>query len=223
MTTIELIRSLIKKDLEQGMKKIEITRKVGVSYTTLWSYMNSDVTPDFETIKLFSKAYGLPLDYFMEGAPPTPPAHTPPPLLPYGAGTAGTLPVLVMHETSARSFYSELGTSSTDGAREGAIEAGKRVLRPVDVVDRDAYGVEVRGDEMSPRFEDGEIVIASPAAPVKNRDYAVTVIGTEAVVRRIRFSGDLVILEPINPNYEPVISQKEEVPFVHKVVWAKLR
>ncbi len=76
---------------------------------------------------------------------------------------------------------------------------------------------------MSPRFEDGEIVIASPAAPVKNRDYAVTVIGTEAVVRRIRFSGDLVILEPINPNYEPVISQKEEVPFVHKVVWAKLR
>ncbi len=124
-----------------------------------------------------------------------------------------------MHETSAQSFYSELGTSST----KGAIEDRKRVLRPVDVIDRDAYGVEVRGDEMSPRFEDGEMVIASPAAPVKNRDYVVTVIGGEAVVRRIRFSGDLVILEPINPSYEPVISPKEKVPFVHKVVWAKLR
>ncbi len=94
MTTIEIIRSLIKKDLEQGMKKIEITRKVGVSYTTLWSYVNSDVTPDFETIKLFSKAYGLPLDYFMEGArPPSPhPAHTPAPPLPLGTNPPGTLP-----------------------------------------------------------------------------------------------------------------------------------
>ncbi len=127
MTTIEIIRSLIKKDLEQGMKKIEITRKVGVSYTTLWSYMNSDVTPDFETIKLFSKAYGLPLDYFMEGAPAplAPSAHTPPPPIPYGAGTAGTLPVLVMHETNAQSFYSELGTSSTYGAREGPLKPVK--------------------------------------------------------------------------------------------------
>src|SRR5574340_427534 len=99
MKTIEIIRNLIRRDLELGFKKIDIARKVGISHSTLWSYLNSDVTPDFNTIKLFAAAYGLPADYFREGAlPAQPPAPQPP------SFTQDTIPVLVMHEGSARSF-----------------------------------------------------------------------------------------------------------------------
>ncbi len=211
MKTIDIIRSLIKKDLERGLKKIDIARKVGISHSTLWSYLNSDVTPDFNTIKLFAAAYGLSVDYFREGALP------PPAAAPHAAGYAApeTVPVLVMHESSVQGFYSELGSHAGEGVL--------RVMRPQGIEDPLAYGVEVRGDEMSPKFEDGDTVICSPRAPVQSRDYVATVINREVLIRRIRFTNDLVIFESINPAHEPVIVPKDEVSFVHRVVWTKLR
>jgi len=207
MKTIEIIRSLIKKDLERGLKKIDIARKVGISHSTLWSYMNSDVTPDFNTIKLFAAAYGLPADYFREGALPAPAPQT--------SHVPDTIPVLVMHEGGAQGFYGELGSPVGMDA--------PRVTRPEGIEDAQAYGVEVRGDEMAPKFEEGDTVICSPRAAVKSRDYVVTLIDGTVFLRRIRFTNDLVIFESINPASEPVVVPKEKVSFVHRVVWTKLR
>jgi phage repressor protein C with HTH and peptisase S24 domain len=208
MKTIEIIRSLIKKDLERGLKKIDIARKVGISHSTLWSYMNSDVTPDFNTIKLFAAAYGLPADYFREGALPSPAA-------PQSSHTPDTIPVLVMNEGNDRGFYSELGSPV-------GIDA-PRVTRPEGIEDPQAYGIQVRGDEMAPKFEDGDTVICAPRAAVKSKDYVVTLIDGTVLLRRIRFTNDLVIFESINPASEPVIVPKDKVSFVHRVVWTKLR
>ncbi len=208
MKTIDIIRSLIREDLDKGLKKIDIARKVGVSHSTLWSYLNSDVTPDFDTIKRFAAAYALPADYFREGA-------MPPAAIRADVYTHETIPVLVMRDVNPQAFYGALGSPAAPDA--------PRVTRPQGIEDPLAYGVEVRGNEMSPRFEEGDVAICSPRAPVKSKDYVVTVIGREAVIRRLRFTNDLVIFEPINPAFEPLIMPGDQVAFVHRVVWIKLR
>lgn len=64
MAAIKKIRELIKSELSRGIKKSEIARRIGISQSTLWSYMNLDVTPDLQTLEKISKAYKIPLEHF---------------------------------------------------------------------------------------------------------------------------------------------------------------
>lgn len=120
-----------------------------------------------------------------------------------------------MHEGDAQGFYGELGSPVGADA--------PRVTRPEGIEDAQAYGIEVRGDDMAPKFEEGDTVVCSPRAAIKSRDYVVTVIDREVLLRRIRFTNDLVIFESINPASEPLVVPRDKVSFVHRVVWMKLR
>lgn len=70
-----------------------------------------------------------------------------------------------------------------------------------------AYGVQVSGDSMYPRYEDGEIVYVDPLRRVKKGDYVVAQIMTEnetnlpqAFVKKfIRHNEQELVLEQFNP------------------------
>jgi phage repressor protein C with HTH and peptisase S24 domain len=96
------------------------------------------------------------------------------------------------------------------------------IKRPYDVTDPTAYAVEIRGNSMSPRYEEGEMVIASPEKEVHGGDYVVVqLVSGEMAIKRIKFHKGSIILSSVNPSVEAWVCQPEEILAYHKVVWKK--
>ncbi|MCK4352187.1 hypothetical protein KAW65_02145 [candidate division WOR-3 bacterium] len=72
------------------------------------------------------------------------------------------------------------------------------------------FGIKVFGDSMSPMFEDGDYVIIISETKAKNRDIiAVRVNDEPLIVRFLRRKGR-IILQFVNPNYEPIIISERD-------------
>ncbi|CAM1630663.1 Peptidase S24/S26A/S26B/S26C [Bartonella apihabitans] len=90
-----------------------------------------------------------------------------------------------------------------------------------------AYGVEVAGDTMSPRYEDGEIVYINTLRRVKKGDYVVAKIMTQeedsfptAFIKRfIRHNEKELVLTQLNPAKELVFPH-QHVLSVHYIALA---
>ncbi|UXN04725.1 XRE family transcriptional regulator [Bartonella sp. HY761] len=84
------------------------------------------------------------------------------------------------------------------------------VICPPQLCDvKDAYGVVVSGDSMSPRYEDGEVVFLNPQRRVKQGDYVVAQIQMDefstphAFVKRfVRHNAQELVLSQFNPPKE---------------------
>lgn len=87
-----------------------------------------------------------------------------------------------------------------------------------DVKDPQAFALKVKGNSMSPRIENGDVVVISPAQEVRNGDIAVARVDGEDTLKKIKFEGNYVHLIPLNPEFEPMTVKKKDVNFVWKVV-----
>jgi repressor LexA len=87
-----------------------------------------------------------------------------------------------------------------------------------DIRDPQAFALRVKGNSMSPRIEDGDVVVVSPSADVGNGDIAVVRVDGEDTLKKVKFEGGYVHLIPLNPDFEPVTVKKKDVNFVWKVV-----
>jgi SOS-response transcriptional repressor LexA len=87
-----------------------------------------------------------------------------------------------------------------------------------DVRDPGAFALRVKGNSMSPRIEDGDVVIVSPQAEARNGDICVVRVEGEDTLKKVKFEGTYVHLIPLNPDFEPVTVRRKDVNFVWKVV-----
>lgn len=87
-----------------------------------------------------------------------------------------------------------------------------------DVNDPQAFALKVKGNSMSPRIEDGDVVVVSPAQEVHNGDIAVARVDGEDTLKKVKFEGNYVHLIPLNSDFEPMTVKKKDVNFVWKVV-----
>lgn len=87
-----------------------------------------------------------------------------------------------------------------------------------DVKDPQAFALRVKGNSMSPRIEDGDVVVVSPKEEARNGDICVVRVNEEDTLKKVKFEGSYVHLIPLNPEFEPVTVKKRDVNFVWKVV-----
>ncbi len=96
--------------------------------------------------------------------------------------------------------------------------------RPPLFTDPNGFGVEVSGDSMFPKYEDGQVVLVDTRKNPQNGDYAVVgLMNGDKYVKRYREAQGVVILESINPLYPPIVIKKDDVRFAYKIVWTKER
>lgn len=96
--------------------------------------------------------------------------------------------------------------------------------RPPQFTDPNGFGVEVAGDSMVPKYEDGQVVMVDTRKRPVSGDYAVVgLMGGDKYVKRYRESGGVVILESVNPLYPPIVIEPSEVRFAYKIVWVRER
>jgi len=87
-----------------------------------------------------------------------------------------------------------------------------------DIHDSGAFALEVKGNSMAPRIEDGDIIVVSPKLDARSGDICVVRVSDEDTVKRIKIDDTLVYLIPLNPEYEPMAVKKRDVTFMWKVV-----
>jgi phage repressor protein C with HTH and peptisase S24 domain len=91
-----------------------------------------------------------------------------------------------------------------------------------EVGDPNAYALEVSGDSMEPVFRDGDMIIVSPASPIRRGDRVVVrtndgEVMAKQLARRSARRMDLRSLNPAHPDYSFDLGQ---VAWVHRIIWA---
>jgi repressor LexA len=97
-------------------------------------------------------------------------------------------------------------------------EQVERYITVDNVKDPSAFALIVKGSSMSPKIEDGDIVVVSPQQEPHSGDICVVRVNDEDVLKRVRIEGDNVHLIPLNPAFQAVTVHKRDVMFIWKVV-----
>jgi repressor LexA len=94
----------------------------------------------------------------------------------------------------------------------------ERYITVDNIKDQGAFALFVKGKSMSPKIEDGDIVVVSPQQEARNGDICVIRVNDEDVLKKIKIDENYVHLIPLNPNFEPVTVRKHDVMFIWKVI-----
>jgi phage repressor protein C with HTH and peptisase S24 domain len=91
---------------------------------------------------------------------------------------------------------------------------------PTNVTDERAFGVQLRGDSMEPKFSQGDIAILLPSTPAKNGDIVIANIrdqGAVCKIMHVQLDKHLVKLSSYNPAYPPTEYHRDEFHWIFPV------
>ncbi len=78
--------------------------------------------------------------------------------------------------------------------------------------------LKVKGNSMSPKIEDRDIVIVKKQHIADPHDTVVALLGDETTIKKYLPREDHIVLQPTNPEHEPIIVFPEEVRIQGKIV-----
>jgi phage repressor protein C with HTH and peptisase S24 domain len=110
-------------------------------------------------------------------------------------------------------FFGDAGYPAGAGWDEVAIP---------EVGDMHAYALEISGESMEPVYRDGDMVVVSPAAPIRRGDRVVvrTVRGEAMAKQLVRRSARRVELRSLNPDHPDFNFELAEIAWMHRIIWA---
>lgn len=156
--------------------------------------------PSTESVAKALAATGSSLDSFVQ-------------LITDGARAAQTVPVLDFIEAGARGHFDENGRPAGKAWREIAL--------PSPAADTHTFALEISGDALKPVYRDGDVIVVSPAAPIRRGDRVVmkTRQGelTSATLRRR--TAKTVELQPFPPGQKDRTIAAGDVAWIARVVW----
>jgi len=90
------------------------------------------------------------------------------------------------------------------------------------VTDEHAYALEISGDSMKPAYRDGDVIIVSPAAPVRRGDRVVVKTKDgEVMVKELRRKNSKNIeLKSLNSEHRDRTLPMADVLWVARIMWA---
>ncbi len=104
--------------------------------------------------------------------------------------------------------------------------ADEYIGAPPDLDDGNAFAVRVVGDSMAPRYREGDIVLFSPAAPIRSGDdcyvrfCAGCSLAEGATFKRVYFDNETTArLQPLNGQYPPTVAPLAEIDGLYKAVY----
>lgn len=74
------------------------------------------------------------------------------------------------------------------------------------------FGLQIKGDSMFPRIQEGDVVIVRKQADVDSGDTAIVLVnGEDATCKKIKKNDAGILLLPLNARYEPTFYSNEEI------------
>jgi phage repressor protein C with HTH and peptisase S24 domain len=128
-------------------------------------------------------------------------------------GVARRIPLIGMAQAGGDGFFDDGGYPVGVGWDEVSIP---------EIGDPHAYALEISGDSMEPVFRDGDMVVVSPAAPIRRGDRVVvrTARGEAMAKQLSRRSARRIELRSLNPEHPDYSFDLSDVAWMHRIVWA---
>ncbi len=88
-----------------------------------------------------------------------------------------------------------------------------------------AFAARVVGESMTPKYEEGDIVVFSPDAEVEDGSDCFVRLEPdhETTFKRVFFEGDdgtpMIRLQPLNPSFAPMLVERQRVAGLYRAVW----
>lgn len=168
----------------RGMTQKELGLKVGVKHNTISAYENGTNEPEQNTLFAIADVLGVSINDLF----PSPTNMEP------AAPDLARIPVL------------------------GSIACGEPILAEENIseyiympVDRLPSGrlfyLRAKGSSMEPTIPDGSLVLIREQLEVESGAIAAVIVNddTEATLKRVKYQGNMMILMPDNPKYEPIV------------------
>jgi phage repressor protein C with HTH and peptisase S24 domain len=127
--------------------------------------------------------------------------------------SARRVPLIGLAQAGGDGFFDDGGYPVGGGWDEVALP---------EIGDANAYALEISGDSMEPVFRDGDMVIVSPAAPIRRGDRVVVRTNRGEVMAKqlARRSARRIELRSLNPAHPDYTYDLTEVAWMHRIVWA---
>ena len=129
-----------------------------------------------------------------------------------GVPTRG-VPLLGFAEAGAGGYFDDGGFPAGAGWDEIAFPA---------VDDTHAYALEVSGQSMEPAYRDGDIILVSPAAPIRRGDRVVVKTRDGEVMAKElkRSTAKSIELKSLNAQHPDRTIATEDVVWIARILWA---
>ena len=156
--------------------------------------------PSTESVAKSLAATGVSIDDFVS-------------LISDGKSAAQAVPLIGFAEAGAGGYFDDGGFPVGKGWDEIAFPA---------VTDEHAYALEISGDSMLPAYRDGDVIVVSPAAPVRRGDrVGVKTKKGEVMVKELkRKTAKSVELKSLNAEHRDRTLPMSDVLWLARIVWA---
>jgi phage repressor protein C with HTH and peptisase S24 domain len=123
------------------------------------------------------------------------------------------VPLIGFAEAGAGGYFDDGGFPVGRGWDEIAFPA---------VNDEHAYALEISGESMMPAYRDGDVIVVSPAAPIRRGDRVVvkTKDGEVMVKELKRRTSKTIELRSLNPSHKERTLPVRDVVWIARIVWA---
>ena len=205
LTHADIWNAVDKLAARAGLSASGLAKKAGLDPTTF--NKSKRITPDgrarwpsTESVAKALAATGVSVSTFVS-------------LITDAAGTTKSVPLLGLAQAGSGGYFDDAGFPAGKGWDEIAFPA---------VSDDHAYALEVSGDSMQPAYRDGDVILVSPAAPVRRGDRVVvrTKKGEVMVKELKRQSAKQVELKSLNPEHPERSIATTDLLWMARVVWA---
>jgi phage repressor protein C with HTH and peptisase S24 domain len=130
-----------------------------------------------------------------------------------GKAAIASVPLIGFAEAGAGGYFDDGGFPVGKGWEEIAFPQ---------VSDEHAYALEISGDSMKPAYRDGDIIVVSPAAPVRKGDRVVVKTkNDEVMVKELKRKNSKVVeLKSLNAEHRDRTLNMADVVWIARIVWA---
>ena len=178
----------------KGIRQAELVDKTGIDKGSLSSYVNGRYMPNADKIAKIATALGVSVNFLL--------GKEEIPIAKFTLPQFHDVPVL------------------------GSVAAGTPILAQEDVIgtvmtDKNVFALKVKGDSMSPRIMDGDIVLVRQQDAAEDGDLVIAEIDGEATCKVLKRSHGSVMLVPFNAAFAPFVfsgQQAEDLRILGKVV-----
>ncbi|WP_418294448.1 LexA family protein [Megasphaera massiliensis] len=170
------------------MTQVELAKAVDLSRSYIGDIEKDRYNPSITTLRLIANATGVPLESLLSSADQRP------------AGRGIRIPVLGRVVAGV------------------PIEAVEEILdyeeiTPALAATGDFFALQVRGDSMQPKLEEGDIVIVKQQEDVESGDIAIVLVnGNDATIKQVKKLEGGIMLYGFNPDvYEPHFYSNQQI------------
>ena len=206
MLTHDQIWSALDRLAERaGLSPSGLAKRAGLDPTTF--NKSKRITPDgrerWPSTESVSKALGATnssIDTFVQ-------------LIGDGARTMQSVPLLGFAQAATAGYFDDGGFPAGKGWDEVGLPS---------VNDEHAYALEISGDQMKPAYRDGDVIVVSPATPIRRGDRVVVKTSDgEVMVKELkRRTAKTLELQSLHPNHVDRTLAAADVAWIARIVWA---